>query len=835
MIRRKRSTSRHTFSVAHAMAIALLAVAAMSFGAAATALGAPGGRTRSAWLDSGGDAARAASSLTGRSINATLWAGWQHGPLGAGASLVGSTPVPRGPSAVAVDAATHTVYVASGYNLDGPNAGGNTIAVIDARRCNARAVSRCTGPWPTITVGELPSAVAVDAATHTVYVTTLADNTVAVVDGTTCNAEVKSGCGQTPVKVPVGSAPLGIFADQHNRTVYVANFDDDTVSMIDSATCNGHTAAGCPTVAAPSVAVGRGPGDIDVNPRTHTAYVTTLTGLSAFDARSCNATRRTGCDAIGNAPVPPCSEDPNSLCGPFAAKVDQANDTIYESGGTNTVWVFDGRRCRAGDLAGCATDTPGAFAPFPQPGFERSISVAVDTRLHSVYVAYHKDDALLVIDTDRCNGRHLAACATLGPREIHTGTNPESVALDPTTQTLYTADELSNTVSVIDASLCSGRVARGCRPRVPEVAIPGVPTADGRTAGTPAADPANATVYVPGPTGVTLIDARRCNAWRSAGCAAASPTVLPGTRPTAVAVDGPSHTVYVADAGGTIAVLDDRACNATRQSGCASPVTLGEPGTTPLAIAINSFTHTLYIATVTPRGGPSFVSVFDSATCNADRRDGCDQAPAHVALADDGSTTADVAVNRSTNTIYATSIVPGVPFVGKTVYVIDGATCNATDTSGCGAAPATVTLPSTGAADANPVGIAVVEATNTIYTANLADGEFPGSASVIDGTTCNGRDTSGCDQTPATAPTGFGTKDIAADPTTHDVYTTNDEDTSVTTIDGDTCRGGRTDGCDHTITRPIVGDYPRTIGLAPTVRTAYVSDQQGVSVLRLGP
>ena len=176
-----------------------------------------------------------------------------------------------------------------------------------------------------------------------------------------------------------------------------------------------------------------------------------------------------------------------------------------------------------------------------------------------------------------------------------------------------------------------------------------------------------------------------------------------------------------------------------------------------------------------------------------------------------------------------------MPFVGKTVYVIDGATCDAIDTGGCGAAPATVTLPSTGSADANPVGIAVVEATNTIYTANLADGEFPGSASVIDGATCNGHDASGCGQTPATAPTGFGTKDIAADPTTHDVYTANDEDTSVTTIDGDSCRGGRTDGCGHTITRPIVGDYPRAIGLAPTVRTAYVSDQQGVSVLRLRP
>ena len=137
MIRRKHSTSRHTFSVAHAMAIALLAVAAMSFAAAATALGAPGGRTRSAWLDSGSDAARAASSPTGRRINATLWAGLQHGPLGAGASLVGSTPVPPGPSAVAVDAATHTVYVASGNDQDGPTPVGHD-------RCDRRAALQRT-------------------------------------------------------------------------------------------------------------------------------------------------------------------------------------------------------------------------------------------------------------------------------------------------------------------------------------------------------------------------------------------------------------------------------------------------------------------------------------------------------------------------------------------------------------------------------------------------------------------------------------------------------------------------------------------------------------------
>jgi DNA-binding beta-propeller fold protein YncE len=62
-----------------------------------------------------------------------------------------------------------------------------------------------------------------------VYVTNVGDNTVSVIDGASCNAQVRSGCGQTPATVPVGSTPAGIGADPRNDTVYVANFDDGTV------------------------------------------------------------------------------------------------------------------------------------------------------------------------------------------------------------------------------------------------------------------------------------------------------------------------------------------------------------------------------------------------------------------------------------------------------------------------------------------------------------------------------------------------------------------------------------------------------------------------------
>ncbi len=176
----------------------------------------------------------------------------------------------------------------------------------------------------------------------------------------------------------------------------------------------------------------------------------------------------------------------------------------------------------------------------------------------------------------------------------------------------------------------------------------------------------------------------------------------------------------------------------------------------------------------------------------------------------------------------------GHPFGGDSVYVIDGATCNATDTTGCGQTPATVTLGSDPLGIAyNPWGIAVDQATDTIYTANIADGEGPGTVSVINGATCNGQDTNGCGQRPAIAPAGFGANGIAVDHTTHDVYVTNTEDTSVSLIDGAKCNGTDTSACRHRPAKASVGGYPGSIAIDPAVRTAYVATIDGVSVIPL--
>jgi len=772
----------------------------------------------------------------GSSLNAST------GPFGS--ALVGSAPVGIAPSTLAVDPATHTIYVANGYNDDGPQlpVPGNTVSVIDTRHCQARDISSCKGPWPTITVGNMPSGIAIDQLTDTVYVSNVGDNTVSVFNGATCNAETTSGCTQTPATVPVGPDPLGIFADPANHTVYVPDYgaiavggpqDGTTVSMLDSATCNATDVAACPTTAPPTVDVGADPDDVSVDQAIHTVYVTTIpngnpgsnSGWTVFDANTCNATTQSGCGQLGILPGDPI--------GPNAAQIDPANNTLYTANYDNTISAFDLNVCNAGDLAGCATDTPGTVTPLPDPGFGgEDLWVAVDAPLHTVYAVYQKDDALLVVNTDVCNGSDPAGCATLHPSEIHTGSDPESVALDPQTQTLYTANVVSDNVSVIDPTRCDAQTTSGCRPRVPEAPI---------NPGGLAADPAVATTYVANGTNtVSMLDTSICNAHRSAGCSVKPPTVTVGTNPQAVAVNPVTHTVYVANAGagtsGTVSVLDDRDCNATDQSGCAAVSTLNVADGNPVGIAVNPRTDTIYVATLTSDGGPDLISVFNGNTCNAKTTRRCNQTPANAPTGHDGDggSTESVAVNATTNTIYATSDTLGNPFVGHTVYVIDGPICDAADTAGCGNPPATISVGSNPVfGDANPFGIAVDEATDTIYTANIFNGEGPGTVSVINGATCNAHNTSGCDQTPGTAPAGFGANGIAVDPTTNHVYATNIEDTSVTTINGNTCNSTNRTSCNHTLTRAIVGDYPGSISIDPQVGTAYVADSEGVSVMPL--
>ncbi len=569
--------------------------------------------------------------------------------------------------------------------------------MIDERHCQADDVSRCKGPWPTLTVGSDPnadpSAVAIDQQTDTLYVADPNDNTVAVFNGATCNAETSAGCGQTPAMVPAG-APVAIFDDAANHTVYIPNAGGVDLSMLDSATCNATDLAACPTTPLPTVTVAGNPAAGAVDRSTHTVYVTVCgdpnfgcpagpNGVSVFDASTCNATVQSGCDQLGLLPtaIPPSD-----------AQVDPANQTLYTANGDNTISAFDLRSCNAADLSGCATATPGTVTVAPSTGFEVALWVVVDAPLHTVYAVNQKDDTVSAIDTDICNGSHLSACATLQPPTVHTGEDPEVIALNPDTQTLYTANQDINDVSVIDASRCNATDTRGCREPPPAITL--------AHPGPLAADPAVSTVYVAtGTDTVSMIDSRTCNAFHHDGCTSDPPTVGVGAR-GGIAIDPKTHTVYVADSG-NVSVFDARTCNATTTNGCKNVQTLQVPSGNAIGVAVDAATNTVYVAT----GPTRTVSVFNGATCDATDSSGCTQVPHSVTL---GFGAAALAVDTLTDTVYVANF---DNYAGNTVSVIDGTTCNAANTTGCTNAPQTITV---GPAFTSPYSVAVDEATDTI-------------------------------------------------------------------------------------------------------------------------
>jgi DNA-binding beta-propeller fold protein YncE len=355
---------------------------------------------------------------------------------------------------------------------------------------------------------------------------------------------------------------------------------------------------------------------------------------------------------------------------------------------------------------------------------------------------------------------------------------------------------------------------------------------------------------------VAMISTWRCNGHRDDGCAKAPASATVGESPVAIAIDRRAHTVYVANYGagatGTVSVFDARGCNATRTAGCRSLSTLEVPGGNPDDLVVDPATGTLYVATITS-GGSDLISVFNAASCDAADRQGCGQTPSSLPVGDSagGSSALSLAIDEATNTVYATDLLTGGDnaFTGSSVYVIDGATCDARDTAGCNQTPATVTIPASVSNGSTPVGIAVNQATDTIYTADLDGGDAGlGTVGVIDGATCNGQDTTGCGQTPGTVTAGFGTEGVAVDPTTGQVLVNNIEDSSVSVLDGADCNAQDKTGCDQPLRKLAVGDYPgadltevpqgsnssEPIAIDAADGTAYVQNINSVSVIPVG-
>ena len=141
-------------------------------------------------------------------------------------------------------------------------------------------------------------------------------------------------------------------------------------------------------------------------------------------------------------------------------------------------------------------------------------------------------------------------------------------------------------------------------------------------------------------------------------------------------------------------------------------------------------------------------------------------------------------VNMATDTVYVAN--SGTSGNGDTVSVINGAACNGHTGRGCGRVPATVTVGS------SPFGVAVDQASDTIYVARQQRRDGVGHQRRPRATP---RVTAGCRLTPPTVPTGIGTRFVAVDSALHTVFAVNQGDDTLSAINTRTCDGTVTSGC----------------------------------------
>ncbi len=296
------------------------------------------------------------------------------------------------PGNVAVDQATDTIYVT--------NANDNNVSVIDGASCNAEVTTGCNRTPPTVAVGGQPVDVSVDESTDTVYVANWgngAGTTVSVIDGAICNARITSGCGRKPASITIGRGPAGVVVDPATDTVYagtVAPSGAEAVSVIDGAACNARITSGCGHKPR-SVRVGTGSTDNNVafaiDHVTGTLYVANWQDdtLSMIDEVTCNATVTSGC-----ARTPAVVHVGN---GPVGIALDTTNRNAYvASANDNSVTVFDTATCNVKVTSGCATGA----SPRLRTG-NGARSIAFDPATDTVYVPNGDDDTVSVINAAR--------------------------------------------------------------------------------------------------------------------------------------------------------------------------------------------------------------------------------------------------------------------------------------------------------------------------------------------------------------------------------------------------------------------------------------------------
>jgi DNA-binding beta-propeller fold protein YncE len=325
---------------------------------------------------------------------------------------------------------------------------------------------------------------------------------------------------------------------------------------------------------------------------------------------------------------------------PSAVIVDASSATAYTADLlSNTVTVVDLRHCRIGDVSGCASAAAAAVAVGGRPD-----GLALDAATGTLYVANSADSSVSVVDVRDCVAGDTSGCMQ-APATVAVGASPGDVVVDSERSTAYVTDSGSNTLSVIDLRHCHAADTAGCSAATATVIVGQIPAQ-------PAFDPTTLTVYVTlvGEGNVAVVDARRCFADDTSGCAELPAKVPVGLLPAGITVVPEISTAYVANEGSaTISMIDLRRCRAADTSGCSGSTTGVVVGLLPDGTSVDPVVGIVYVTDV----ASATVSRFSMNDCRAGVTAGCAAAPSFVLV---GLAPFSVAASPLTTTAYVANV-----------------------------------------------------------------------------------------------------------------------------------------------------------------------------------
>ena len=257
--------------------------------------------------------------------------------------IVATIAVSDGPQSIAVNTSTNRIYVGNGLPPTSLSViSGATLTVIDTMPLG---LSFLAG------IG-----LAVNSDTDRVYVTSMLDNAVGVVDGTT---------GEVLATVPVGNSPTGVDVNAVTNRVYVTNSGDDSISVLDGATNS--------VISTIAVNSGGYPTAVAVNPLTNRIYVANV-AVDPSEQGSVSVIDGATGEVLAVLPM-----DTNQPSGGFV-------QGIGVDSGANRIYVTDGPATGAGVLKVIDGVTSSVVSAITLD--HQAEGVAVNPQINRVYVTH---------------------------------------------------------------------------------------------------------------------------------------------------------------------------------------------------------------------------------------------------------------------------------------------------------------------------------------------------------------------------------------------------------------------------------------------------------------